>query len=93
VLLMPLPLFHIGALAPVPRERLTPAKLIRRLKSFQPDVIGLSVVSAGVSAALDNISIIRRILPDAVIVAGGPHPTLITKKGTLLILFFAASCW
>ena len=62
------------------RERLTPLKLIRKIKSFRPDVIGLSIVTSAAVRVLEDITVIRRVLPRVVIVAGGPHPSLLPAE-------------
>ncbi len=62
------------------RERLTPAKLEKKIKLFRPDVIGLSIVTSAAVRALGDIAAIRRVLPQGVIIAGGPHPSLLPAE-------------
>ncbi len=62
------------------RDQLTPSKLTETIKLFQPDMVGLSIVSAASKTVLDDIRVVRRLLPDAVIVAGGPHPSLLPHE-------------
>ncbi|MFP4040401.1 MAG: B12-binding domain-containing radical SAM protein [Desulfosudaceae bacterium] len=62
------------------RERLNSTGLVKRIKAFQPDLVGLSIVSAAAAKVLDDIVAIRRALPGVVIVAGGPHPSLLPAE-------------
>lgn len=62
------------------KNRLGPSRLPALLKKFQPDLVGLSVVSAAVHVSLEYISVIRQILPTAIILAGGPHPSLMPEQ-------------
>ncbi|MBI9074968.1 MAG: B12-binding domain-containing radical SAM protein [Desulfatibacillum sp.] len=57
------------------RIGLTPKKLVALCKSLRPDMIGFSVVSAAKEPALECIRAARKTLSQAVLVAGGPHPT------------------
>ncbi|ACL02871.1 Radical SAM domain protein [Desulfatibacillum aliphaticivorans] len=57
------------------RLGLTPKKLYSTAKSLNPDMVGFSVVSAAKSPAVQCIGAVRKALPKAVILAGGPHPT------------------
>jgi anaerobic magnesium-protoporphyrin IX monomethyl ester cyclase len=53
-----------------------PADAFRRaLSTLQPHVVGLQLFSHETRLAADYVSDVRRLLPDAVVVAGGAHPS------------------
>lgn len=45
------------------------------MSEFKPDIVGLSVLTPEVGSALKVSAIVREILPEAIIVWGGVHPT------------------
>jgi len=48
-----------------------------RLEAQRPDIVGISCqFTAQWEAALDQIRLVRNVLPKATIVLGGPHPTV-----------------
>lgn len=51
------------------------AGLKKWLAEGRPEVIGLKVFTKDVGAAQKTVSIIREVLPAAVIITGGPHPS------------------
>ncbi len=57
-------------------DKLDNLQVIGKLKDVQPDVIGLSFGTLNRFYAFDLAEEIRKNFPSAVIVAGGPHPTL-----------------
>ncbi len=59
--------------------RLKSKQLGSILKDVEPDVVGLSVVSAAAKNALEYAREIKRNRPGSVIVAGGPHPSLVPE--------------
>ena len=52
---------------------------LKTLKSFNPDIIGLSILTTQISRTRDILSIIKESLPDCVIIAGGIHPTALPE--------------
>jgi len=60
--------------------RLKPKQLGPALKAVEPDVVGLSIVSAAARNALEYIKEIRSNRPDSIIVAGGSHPSLVPEE-------------
>ena len=60
--------------------RLKPKRLRSILKDVEPDVVGLSIVSAAARNALEYIEEIRGNCPASIIVAGGPHPSLVPEQ-------------
>lgn len=58
------------------------ASFRKELLESKPDVIGISIPSALVKEANKGISIIKELLPDSKIVAGGPHPTILPGEFT-----------
>jgi len=53
--------------------------LARSLKEFRPDIIGLTATTAVVHKIVDIAKTVKDILPDVMIVAGGPHPTALPE--------------
>jgi radical SAM superfamily enzyme YgiQ (UPF0313 family) len=64
---------------------MTIQKLISIVKDVEPDMIGFSVVSAAEGNAVEYIRTVRHCTPNCVIVAGGPHPSLMPED------FYAAA--
>ncbi len=58
------------------------------LIEFHPDVAGIKIFTKDVYAAKKTIMIIKRVLPSAIIVLGGPHPSC-TDKDELMSDFSA----
>ena len=52
------------------------ALLWHRLQSFAPDVVGFSVITPNYPVAKAQLAAVRRLCPNALLVAGGIHPTL-----------------
>lgn len=48
-------------------------RLRRRLASFQPDLVGVSIVSLEYQRSYDLIQEVKRLRPQAAVVVGGPH--------------------
>jgi len=53
---------------------------IREIKKNQPAIYGISFTSLYAQAALSTIQTIRAQFPDLLIVAGGPHPTVLPQE-------------
>ena len=49
------------------------ARLQRRLASYQPDLVGVSIVSLEYQRSYDLIQEVKRLRPQAAVVVGGPH--------------------
>ena len=47
----------------------------RELSSWRPDIVGLSAITAEAKSMHELASAAKRLLPEALVVAGGPHPT------------------
>jgi radical SAM superfamily enzyme YgiQ (UPF0313 family) len=47
----------------------------KELKQFNPDIVGISWWSNVTVVVEDTIRVIRQVLPDAILMAGGPHLT------------------
>jgi anaerobic magnesium-protoporphyrin IX monomethyl ester cyclase len=54
---------------------LTPEEFPALLRDEQPDVVGVKVFSKDVSAALRTLSVVRSVLPESILLVGGPHPS------------------
>ncbi len=51
--------------------------LKEKLISFHPDTVGISIMTPQLADASRTASIVREILPEALIIAGGPHATVL----------------
>ena len=63
-------------------ERISQKELSERVREYAPNLIGVSIVTEARHSAAQSIKQFRKILPDALIIAGGPHPSL-TPQDTL----------
>src|SRR5580765_1840462 len=52
-----------------------PERVREILLAERPDIVVLSTFTFNRSASLDLARIVKRVLPDALVVLGGPHPT------------------
>lgn len=57
------------------KEKLTAEKFAEILKNGQYDVIGMVIFTFQVKQARDYIELIRKMIPEAKIILGGPHPS------------------
>ncbi len=48
----------------------------RQLVALAPRVVGIKCFTVNMAAVLETMKVVREALPDAIIVAGGPHPTV-----------------
>ena len=46
-----------------------------RLRAFKPDIVGIGAMTAQAKSMHEVAGLVKRILPGALVVAGGPHPT------------------
>ena len=60
-------------------ERLNYEELKKRIAQTNADFIGVSMVSPRYNEAQETIKICRQIFPEALIVAGGPHPSAVPE--------------
>jgi len=51
-----------------------------QLLARRPDVVGVSMMSVDYNPGMECLRIAREVLPDAVTVLGGPHPTLMLDE-------------
>lgn len=51
--------------------------VVRRVQDFEPDVVGLSVLTFEMEHAAELVNAIRAVRPHVPIVVGGPHPTAV----------------
>lgn len=54
---------------------LTEQELLNRIATIRPDVIGISSTTLAIGNASDIAATVKRLFPDVVIIAGGPHIT------------------
>ena len=52
----------------------------KTLEEFKPDVVGYTLVALSLNQAYELMKIVRKKLPNAINVAGGPEVTLLPKK-------------
>jgi anaerobic magnesium-protoporphyrin IX monomethyl ester cyclase len=52
----------------------------RSLAELQPEIVGIQMLSHNMTYVNDLIPRIKRMLPHAKIVAGGPHPTVVSQN-------------
>lgn len=50
------------------------------LVARHPDVVGVSMMSVDYNPAMQCLSIVRELLPQAITIVGGPHPTLMPDE-------------
>jgi radical SAM superfamily enzyme YgiQ (UPF0313 family) len=50
------------------------------LRARKPDVVGVSMMSVDYNPAMECLAIVREVLPQAVTVVGGPHPTIMLDE-------------
>ncbi len=60
-------------------------KLGKEVSDASPDVIGVTISSIVYTEAMKTIRLCKEIVPDAKIIAGGPHPTVMPEKTLLSI--------
>jgi len=54
---------------------INPLKNIRKIKQMGPDFIGINILSPSIDWALSTCRFLKKEIPDALIILGGPHPT------------------
>jgi len=50
------------------------------IHSFSPDIIGIQILSANLNNAKIVAKLAKKIKPDSLVVAGGPHPTVLQDE-------------
>lgn len=90
----PHPVYPLGVsyLAAVLREERLDVKIVDQtfhesMRDFEytiqrekPDVLGISVITPLVGNALEVADITKKLIPDCLVVMGGPHPTVLSTK-------------
>lgn len=51
-------------------------ELAEILRTFKPDLVGMRTMSYYKHLFRDTVNLVRKVLPDVSIIAGGPHPTI-----------------
>lgn len=67
------------------RQRLSPFDFANHISKTLPDVIGFQLYSYDLNGVRDLLCAVRSVLPEAVTLAGGPHPSG-DPEGTLRLL-------
>ncbi len=52
----------------------------RQIEALQPRVVGIKCFTVNMAAVLETMRVVREALPDAIILVGGPHPTVADPK-------------
>ncbi|MCD6509764.1 MAG: cobalamin-dependent protein, partial [Thermoprotei archaeon] len=63
-----------------PTLEVTTSDFIREVKSWGPDVVGLSVLTPTAPKAYRAIRLIKELYPHLPVVVGGPHPTFMYEE-------------
>jgi anaerobic magnesium-protoporphyrin IX monomethyl ester cyclase len=63
-----------------PTIRMTPRQLSDHLISAQPSMVGMSLFTPEFESAKKDLKLIRKTLPDALIVVGGPHASALPEQ-------------
>jgi len=73
---------HVASLLDATLDRLAPdsPEFEQRLADENPDVVGVSFWSSNARAVYESCEVVRRVLPNAVIVFGGPHATSYAER-------------
>lgn len=50
-----------------------------QIRSFQPDAVGISMLTPQLSAGATAADMVRKLAPEALLIAGGPHPTVMPE--------------
>ncbi len=53
---------------------------LQEVKSWKPDVVGLSMLTPTAPKGYRAAKLVKEMLPDVIVVAGGPHPTFMYKE-------------
>lgn len=61
-------------------ETYTPEKWHRELASFQPDMVGFSVLTLGYQQCMRMAKLVKACNPAIVVIAGGPHATVCPEE-------------
>lgn len=56
------------------------SKMVKTIQKFNPEIIGISFTTQAATGAYYLIHDIRVLLPKVIIVAGGPHPTIMPDE-------------
>lgn len=59
---------------------MTPEQTAREIAALRPDVVGFSLITVFFSKLLEIIRHLKRLLPDVVVIAGGPHCNLAPEE-------------
>lgn len=54
-------------------------KLEGILREFTPDIVGISMLTPQLSDGIETALMVRRLTPGALLLAGGPHPTVMPE--------------
>lgn len=55
------------------------SKLKSMISRIKPDIVGVSVLTPQLNAAVETCEIVRKLTPDAFLIVGGPHATVLPE--------------
>jgi anaerobic magnesium-protoporphyrin IX monomethyl ester cyclase len=61
-------------------EHLTLPQIEEHVRSFQPDVFGITTFTNCLRAVLDILKVVKRVRPECVTVVGGPHVSIYPRE-------------
>lgn len=70
---------HETALCDMSFEKEPMKELRTIITDFKPDIVGVSVLTPQLNATVGTCEIVRELLPDAFLIVGGPHATVLPE--------------
>ena len=71
---------HEVQLVDILAESLTISEVETRVRNFTPDVVGISINTMLLDSAIEIAQMVVRAVPDALLMAGGPHVTCVKEE-------------
>lgn len=56
------------------------SSILEKINDFKPDILGVSFTTQAATGAYKVINYVKEILPETLIVCGGPHPTIMPEE-------------
>ena len=67
--------YHEVLIVDGPKIKLNQRKFARILRDFKPDMVGFNLISLDLYITVSYLRVVREVVPNAVTVVGGPHPS------------------
>ena len=71
---------HKVRIVDTPTLKMDSSRWIREVKSWSPDLIGISLLTPTAPRGYASIKAVREEMPDVTVVVGGPHPTFMYEE-------------